>query len=569
MQPTDLTDAPSIDLETPPVAAAPRLRGLLRRPAVSRGLTVLAGVLVFAALIFPNVLDRLTPLAFVRIPIEGALVAGLLVALPPRARRIAGAIVGVLLGLLVIEKCLDMGFFDELNRPFDPVLDWVLFDDAYSFAVDSYGKAAAIAAVAAILLLVVAVLAVSVWAVLRLGTLIGRHRRTSAFSAGGIAVAWALTLVLGASITAGVPVAARSTVTYALDRAQQARAGIADEAAFAKEVQVDAFKTTPPAQLLAGLKGKDVIFTFVESYGRSAVEAPALADGVDRVLDDGTATLTAAGFAARSGWLTSPTFGGGSWLAHSTFESGLWINNEQRYRNLVSSDRRTLTSVFQAGDWHTVSVMPGATRAWPEGKFYGYDTVWDSRNLGYNGPKFSWAPMPDQYTLKQLNTIEYQKRDREPLMIEMPLVSSHTPWAPIPQYLEDWNQVGDGSIYTDMVKDAQKPKALWQNPHLVQQEYGRSIQYSITALVNWVRLYGDPNLVLVFLGDHQPSPIASGLNASHDVPISIVAKDPAVLDRITSWGWQDGLKPAPTTPVWPMSDFRDKFFTAFGDAPSH
>ncbi len=48
---------------------------------------------------------------------------------------------------------------------------------------------------------------------------------------------------------------------------------------------------------------------------------------------------------------------------------------------------------------------------------------------------------------------------------------------------------------------------------------------------------------MVFLGDHQPSPIASGANASHDVPITIVAKDPAVLERVTSWGWADGLRP--------------------------
>jgi hypothetical protein len=40
--------------------------------------------------------------------------------------------------------------------------------------------------------------------------------------------------------------------------------------------------------------------------------------------------------------------------------------------------------------------------------------------------------------------------------------------------------------------------------------------------------------------------------------------DPAVLARIGSWGWQDGLRPAPTTPEWPMSQFRDKFFAAFG-----
>ncbi|WP_245923166.1 sulfatase-like hydrolase/transferase [Paractinoplanes atraurantiacus] len=485
-------------------------------------------------------------------------------ALPTRARRIAGIIIGVLLGWLVIEKCLDMGFFEELNRPFDPVLDWVLFDDAFSFVVDSYGRAAAIGAVAAILLLVAAVLALTCWSVLRIGALAARHRRRSAITAGGVAVAWALTFSLGVSVYGAVPVAARSSATYAWDRAHQARAGLRDEANFAKEVADDPYRNVAADQMLSALKGKDVIFTFIESYGRSAVETPALAELVDPVLDSGTAQLTKAGYAARSGWLTSPTFGGGSWLAHSTFESGLWINNEQRYRNLVSTDRLTLTRAFKNAGSRTVSVMPGATRAWPEGNFYGYDQVWDSRNLGYNGPKFSWAPMPDQYTLKQLNTIEYKKPGRGPLMVELPLVSSHTPWAPIPDYLPDWNQVGDGSVYAKMVEDGTKPKALWAEPKKVRAEYGKSIQYSLTTLINWITLYGDDNLVMVFLGDHQPSPIAAGANASHDVPITIVAKDPKVLDRVAGWNWADGLRPLPATPVWPMNAFRDRFFAAFG-----
>jgi hypothetical protein len=559
------------DLDMPPrtgrFGAPHRLRLLLRRPPVACGLTVLAGIIVFASLIFPNVLGRLTPLGFVRIPIEGAFLVGGLLVLPGRARRVAGVVLGVPLGLLVLEKCLDMGFFAELNRPFDPVLDWVLFDDAYSFTADSYGRAAAIGAILAIMLLVGAVLTVTTWAVLRIGALVGRRRRASAFTAGGIAVAWGLALTLGTPLTTGVPIAARSTLTYAVDRARQARAGIQDKAAFAAEVRADAYRNVPSDRLLTGLKGKDVIFTFIESYGRSAVESPALAPGVGKVLDDGTAALQAAGFAAKSGWLTSPTFGGGSWLAHSTFESGLWINSEQRYRHLVASDRKTLTSTFHGADWRTVSVMPGATRAWPEGRFYGYDTVWDSRNLNYQGPKFSWAPIPDQYTLEQLNKIEYRRPGRGPLMVEMPLVSSHTPWAPIPRYLDDWNQVGDGTIYTDMVRDGTKPKALWQQPRKVRGEYGTSIQYSLTSLINWVRQYGADNLVLIFLGDHQPSPIASGAGASHDVPITIVAKDPAVLNRISDWRWQDGLRPGPTTPVWPMSDFRDKFFAAFTGTP--
>jgi hypothetical protein len=558
-----------IDLETPApdrprFALRPYLRALFRRPGVSRGLTVVAAVFLFAALIFPNVVARLTPLGFLRIPVEAAVVIALMLVLPARARRVAAVVLGAAIGWLVVEKCLDMGFFEELNRPFDPVLDWVLFDDAYSFVVDSYGRVAAVGAVAAVVLLIGSVMALTVWALLRVGALIGRHRRRSAMAAGGVAVAWAVTFSLGVSITGAVPVAARSTATYAWDRAHQARAGLKDEAAFASEVGQDAYGNTPSQQMLTALRGKDVIFTFVESYGRSAVEHPALAGLVDPVLDQGTQTLKQAGFASRSGWLTSPTFGGGSWLAHSTFESGLWINNEQRYRNLVSSERLTMTRAFKDAGWRTVSVMPGATRAWPEGQFYGYDQVWDSRTLGYQGPKFSWAPMPDQYTLKQLNTIEYQKTGRQPLMIEMPLVSSHTPWAPIPSYLPDWNQVGDGSIYQSMVTNGQKPKALWAEPRKVRPEYGKSIQYTITSLVNWMRLYGDDNLVMVFLGDHQPSPIAAGANASHDVPISIVAKDPAVLGRIGSWGWADGLRPASATPVWPMNQFRDRFFAAFG-----
>ncbi|MCW2492864.1 MAG: hypothetical protein JWN47_2228, partial [Frankiales bacterium] len=55
-----------------------------------------------------------------------------------------------------------------------------------------------------------------------------------------------------------------------------------------------------------------------------------------------------------------------------------------------------------------------------------------------------------------------------------------------------------------------------------------------------------------------------GPGASHDVPITIIARDPAVMDRISGWGWQDGLRPDANAPVWPMDAFRDRFLTAFG-----
>ena len=69
--------------------------------------------------------------------------------------------------------------------------------------------------------------------------------------------------------------------------------------------------------------------------------------------------------------------------------------------------------------------------------------------------------------------------------------------------------------------------------------------------------------MLVVLGDHQPATIVSGQGASHDVPISIISKDPTVFESIEGWQWQDGVLPAPDAPVWPMSAFRDRFLDAF------
>lgn len=160
---------------------------------------------------------------------------------------------------------------------------------------------------------------------------------------------------------------------------------------------MDAFAGTPADRLLTGLRGKDVLFAFVESYGRTAIDHPATARQTDAVLREGTAPLKAAGFASRNGWLTSPVTGAGSWPAHSTFLSGLWINNQQRYRSLTTSDRMPLTGYLRrTGTWRTVGIVPGVRRAWPEGRYFGLDHIYDSEQLGYHGPYFSWMPVPDR-----------------------------------------------------------------------------------------------------------------------------------------------------------------------------
>ena len=547
----------------------PELPGRSRFRRTTAGIaTALAGLLVWLALVFPDRLDALTPAAFVRLPVEGLALLGLLLVLPGRVGRLVAALAGVALGALLILKVFDLGFRAALGRPFSPVVDRGYLDSAADLLADSVGQRTAVLALVAAGVLAVGVLAGMPLAVARLTGLLNRRRTAAArvLAVGGLV--WLSCAVLGVQVVAGAPVASTDAAALAWSRAGQARADLRDERAFARAVAQDPLRDTPAEQLLTGLRGKDVLIAFVESYGRVAVQDSAFSPGVNAVLDAGTSRLAAAGFCSRSAFLTSPTFGGISWLAHATLQSGLWIDNQLRYDRLMASDRSTLAAAFQRAGWRTVSDAPSNEQDWPEAtSFYHYDKTYDARNVGYAGPKFSYASMPDQYTLAALRRLELARRDRAPVMAEIDLVSSHTPWAPLPR-LVDWDAVGDGSVFAPMPSLGSSPSVVWPDPVRVRAAYGKSIEYSLSALISFVQTFPDDNLVLIVVGDHQPATIVSGSSAGRDVPISIIARDPAVLDRIAGWGWQDGLRPRPDAPVWPMDSFRDRFLAAYGPGPA-
>ena len=268
-----------------------------------------------------------------------------------------------------------------------------------------------------------------------------------------------------------------------------------------------------------------MVFAFVESYGRvggaGLVVRPWHRRRARRGHRSGCART---GSASRSAFLTSPTFGAISWLAHSTFQSGLWVDSQQRYDALMTSKRLTLSTLFERAGWRTVGDIPANTHDWPQGAFYGYDKFYDSRNVGYRGPRFGYPTMPDQYTLDAFHRLELAPKHRKPVMAEIDLVSSHAPWSRTP-HLVDQAAVGDGSVFDGMPEQLPSKKAIWRSPERVRAAYGQSIEYSLRSLVSFVEHYGDDNLVLVLLGDHQPATIVSGQDADHDVPITVVARD--------------------------------------------
>ena len=562
-----LDDVPEDDLS---IAGGDRPSGGRRRwrAVAATATNVLALLLVWFALVAPDQAHRLTPSAFLRIPVEGLVVASLAIVLPSRARRIVAAVVGVLLALLAIVKILDMGFFAALDRPFNPVTDRSYFGPAVELVGDSIGQVGAVVAVAAAVVLVLAILVCMPLSIGRLTGLVATHRSSSFRALMALVVIWMACAVSGLQTEQGEPIASTDAGSLAIGQVRAITAGVNDEARFEAAAAVDHFRDTSDGELLTGLRGKDVFVVFIESYGRISIEGSPSSPQVQAVLDAGTSRLRASGYSSKSAFLTSPTFGGLSWLAHATLQSGLWIDNQGRYDRLLSSERMTLSGAFSDAGWRTLAVMPSNRRRWPEGRnFYQLDKIYDRRNIGYVGPRFGFSIMPDQYALSAFHRLALARRDSTPVMAQIELASSHPPWAKTPRMIP-WSSLGDGSVFKRMAEDVAVPvQELWDDPDDVEAAYGKSITYSLRTLISFVEKYGDEDLVLVVLGDHQPSTVVSGHGGSRDVPITIIADDPTVMNRISGWGWDDGMRPESQAPVWPMDAFRDRFLAAYSPQP--
>ncbi|MET1059559.1 MAG: CDP-alcohol phosphatidyltransferase family protein [Nocardioides sp.] len=520
---------------------------------------VVALAVVWAALVAPDSVAGAGPGVLLRIPLEGVLLVGLVLVLPVRPARLLAAVAGLALALLTLLRLLDVGFKASLARPFDPLYDWGYAGSATDLLRDSVGGTSANVVLVGVVLLTVVVLVGMPAATLRVTTLVRRHRGPSARAATALGVAWVLSAVVG------LQAASTSTAALAYDRVQLVRESYLGQREFIASLTDDPLTTVPADDLLTGLRGRDVLVVFVESYGKVALEDPVVAGHVVPALDRDTAALAAAGFHSRSAFLTSPTYGGLSWLAHSTLQSGLRVDHQRRYDALLASPRMTLASAFRQAGWRTVDVVPSNTRPWPEGeRFYGWDRVYAEADLGYAGPSFGYATMPDQFVLDAFGRRELGTGDRPPVMAEIDLVSSHTPWAPLPEAVP-WEDLGDGSIFDGMPERGDTVTEVWRDPERVRDAYGRSVAYSLDVLTSFLaRSAADP--VVVVLGDHQPASVVSGYGASHDVPVSVLARDPAVLRRITPWRWTPGLQPGGRSPVWPMEAFRDRFLAAYGGA---
>ncbi|RUR33402.1 alkaline phosphatase [Vreelandella andesensis] len=337
--------------------------------------------------------------------------------------------------------------------------------------------------------------------------------------------------------------------------------------AFAKQLE----STPLQPRSLPGLLGRNVLLTFIESYGVSAINNPRYSGVLLPTLDDIQQRLGQRELHVVSGLLEAPIRGGQSWLAHATVLSGRWIDNQLWYRLMLESDHSTLIDDFSNTGQRTLSVMPAITMAWPEGVAYGFDEIAAAKDIPYAGPPLNWVTMPDQFTL------DYTQRHLlgdTPVFAQLALISSHAPWTPILPVLEDWSLIDDGRIFAPWETAGDPPEVLWQDIERIRDHYAWSIDYAVKVTGRWAERVVDDNTLLIVLGDHQAAPLITGDNASAAVPVHVISGNPSLLAPFKVRGFIDGMLPALENPddAEKMSQLRhwlqQDFGTSMSDASS-
>ena len=317
-------------------------------------LTVLAGLLVLLVLTAPHRLADVRPAAFLRLPLELLVLLAVVLALPPRLGRVRTAVAvasGLVLALTAVFKLLDMGFLAGARpalRPADRLALRRLAGRDRPRLVRGTGSGS--------LLLVGAALTGRRAA--GPGAARGaaahrcvdpRHRAGAARAVAGLAALWLVAGAARASAADAGPIAARDAAAYVYGQVTRIPGELADMREFAEAAETDPLRDVPAEELLTGLRGKDVLFVFVESYGRVAIEDSGVSPrGRRGPRPRRTGSCGRPASRSRSAFLTSPTFGALSWLAHATLQSGLWVDSQQRYDALVTSPRLTLSQPVRA-----------------------------------------------------------------------------------------------------------------------------------------------------------------------------------------------------------------------------
>lgn len=304
---------------------------------------------------------------------------------------------------------------------------------------------------------------------------------------------------------------------------------------------LDASMAIVPGQGLAALRGRDVYLVMLETVGAVVYDNPrasaALSPTRQRFADD----VRASGRHVATAFFTSPTFGGGSDLAQLGLLAGIDLSDPMRHDVLLTTQRPTLVSAFSRHGYRTFGLYPALSWEWPERAFYGFDVFIERRDLGYRGPSLGFWEVPDQFTAARFEQLHPRTVGQPPRFVFFPTITNHLPFSPVPPFQPDWPTV----LTSQPFDAADTARALQAKPQWLDMvpDYLASVNYTYRWLGSWLRQPEPREAVFVLVGDHQPAANITGEGASWDVPVHIVTRDRALLERFVAQGFAWGMEP--------------------------
>jgi hypothetical protein len=293
------------------------------------------------------------------------------------------------------------------------------------------------------------------------------------------------------------------------------------------------------------LDGRDFYLMFLESYGTTVFQNPTYFAQIKPGLEHLSQVAEEHDWHTTTGIYQAPTFGGASWLSHATLMSGQWISTNTHYHKLLTTNSRTLAQWFQNSGYRAAALLPGLKHQWPEGRFYGYDRIWNAKSLPYPGPTFGWWAIPDQYSLAYFYDNEGTMNPRDPLFSFFATITSHMPFHPLPPIQQHWPNLLSSQPYPHVEQVIKPSGVLYGND--LQTSYNRAIVYDLHLVSDLLRLTSHQNPLIIALGDHQPPAMIAGVNAPWTVPVHVFSQNRETLGGFTAAGFVSGLIPNDTS----------------------
>jgi hypothetical protein len=317
---------------------------------------------------------------------------------------------------------------------------------------------------------------------------------------------------------------------------------------------------------LQRLQGADVLMFLVESYGSAVFHDPYLVGRLCPALGPFSTAMAQHGFFTASSLLDSTTYGGGSWWAHATLATGVSVRNEVEFAvaQQLEPPPRTMQDMFRQAGYRTVLVAPGAIRPWPDGA-RGFDRKYHNRDLEYEGPPFGWWTVSDEYVLDFIHRREVAPA-RTPLFVQYALVSSHAHWMIEPQAVHDWSRLEHGHIY--------RHSHVAQFPHHTDDAqanaaaYAYSLCYDFDILQHYLTELITRDTLIVILGDHQPPGDITHHDPSWAVPVHVISRNRALIDRFAAAGYVAGMIPPGTGSIAGFETFLPDLLALLSRGPT-